>query len=183
MNMMEKRIALGDHGAQLWTRDLAKKIRIEVDGALESLPDGGVLVIDATGVEVFDFSFANELFGKTLIRLSAEFPGRFVVVVGLKEYTRVNLNEALKSLGLTMIEKKGRSLQLIGKVHPTDQETFLAVTSAKRPVSASAIGEQLGVALTAMNERLAKLAKLGLVRRQPAVSAAGREQYAYTALE
>lgn len=183
MNMMEKRIALGKHGSQLWTRDLARKIRVDVDAALEALPEGGVLVIDAADVEVFDFSFANELFGKTLIKLSTEFQGRFVVVVGLKEYTRLNLNEALKSLGLTMIEKKGRSHQLIGKVHPTDQETFLAVTSAKRPVSASKIGEELGVALTAMNERLTKLAKLGLVRRQPAVSAAGREQYEYTTLE
>ena len=82
-----------------------------------------------------------------------------------------------------MIEKKGRSLQLIGKVHPTDEDTFRAVAAAKRPVSASAIGEDLGVALTAMNERLTKLTKLGLVRRQPALSAAGREQYEYTSLE
>ncbi|OQZ05372.1 MAG: hypothetical protein B6D36_10495 [Planctomycetes bacterium UTPLA1] len=183
MNMMEKRIALGEKGSQLWTRDLAKEIRVGVDAAFEALPEGGVIVIDAADVEVFDFSFANELFGKTLLRLSSEYQGRFVVVTGLKEYTRVNLNEALKSLGLTMIERKGKSLLLIGKVHPTDLETFRAVASAKGPVSATALGEKLEVALTAMNERLTKLAKLGLVRRRPAVSAAGREQYEYTVLE
>jgi hypothetical protein len=47
---------------------------------LEELHAGDVMVIDAQGVEVFDYSFANELFGKTLLSLAAEHPGRFLVV-------------------------------------------------------------------------------------------------------
>jgi hypothetical protein len=141
-----------------------------------------VLVVDATQVEVFDFSFANELFGKTALSLPVEHPGRFVVVAGLTEYTRLNLNEALKSLGLVMIERHGKSHRLLGKVHPADEETFMAVVKAKSPVNATELGQKLGVALTAMNERLTKLARLGLMRRQCAKSAAGREQYEYSVL-
>lgn len=182
MKEMEKRLGLSAYGKHLWTRETAKTIRPELEAMLDSLPEGGVLVLDLAGVEVFDFSFANELFGKTALSLPQEHPGRFVVVSGLTEYTRINLGEALKSLGLVMIERHGKSHRLLGKPHPADEETFMAVLSAKSAVSAAGIGQKLGVALTAMNERLVKLAKLGLVRRQAGVSAAGREQYEYSVL-
>jgi hypothetical protein len=183
MKEMERCVELSKEGPHLWTRDLAKKLRHAVDAALEALPEGGVLVVDAKGVEVFDFSFANELFGKTLLRLPTEYPGRFVVVQGLTEYTRLNLAEALKSLGLAIIERKGTTPRLLGKIHPTDQQTFDAVRKAKDPASAAALAAKLDVGLTAMNERLSKLAKLGLVRRSNAVSPAGREQYEYSVLK
>jgi hypothetical protein len=40
----------------------------------------------------------------------------------------------LESLGLAIIERKGRKLHLLGKVHPADQETFEAIVRAKGPV-------------------------------------------------
>jgi CheY-like chemotaxis protein len=64
---------------------------------------GDVLAIDASGVEVFDFSFAAELFGKTVATLGAEYPGRFLIVEGLTDCTRENLNQALEGSNLLMI--------------------------------------------------------------------------------
>src|SRR5688572_18995933 len=94
--------------AQLWTRELARKVRLQVEKGLESCEPGDALVIDAKGVQVFDYSFANELFGKILINLPTEHPGRFVLVTNLTTYTRENLSKALEGLGLAMIERKGR---------------------------------------------------------------------------
>jgi len=177
---MERRHKLP--GPTLWTREKAKKIRTEVTDILEELDVGDTLVIDLSAVEVFDYSFANELFGKTMLALAHEYSGRFVVVEGLTEYTRENLGKALEGLNLAMIERRKGKLRLIGKVHSADTETFDAIAASKIPVSAGTLSKELGLNQTAMNERLSKLTSLGLVRRDKAASAAGREQYEYRVL-
>jgi len=179
---MEKRFPLGEYGKQLWTREKAKEIRPQLQGMLQKLNAGETLVLDMRGVEVFDYSFANELFAKTLLTLPVDYPGRFLVVENLTTYTRENLEKTLESVGLAMIERKGKTLHLLGKLHPADQMTFDAVARAKEPVTAAELSSQLDVNLTAMNERLSKLARLGLVRREKGISPAGREQYLYAVL-
>jgi predicted transcriptional regulator len=177
---MEKTFPLGERGQHLWTRELAREIRGDLERALGELKPGSALVIDLKGVEVFDYSFANEFFGKSILRLSDEYPGCFLLVEHVTAYARENLVKALESLGLAMIERKGGKLQLLGKVHSADQATFQAIERAKGPVTAAVLTSRLNVNLTAMNERLAKLSKLGLVRRERGTSSAGREQYEYS---
>jgi hypothetical protein len=179
---MEKRFALKRHGVHLWTREKARQIRSQLTGVLEGLATGDVLVIDAAGVEVFDFSFANELFGKMISSLAAEHPGRFVIVENLTEYASENLSKALESSNLMMIERQQGKFGLLGKVHPADRGTFAEIVSAGLAVSASALSKKLEVNLTAMNERLSKLTNLGIVRRERGSSASGREQYVYRLL-
>ena len=179
---METRFALVKYGKHLWTRELARRVRTSVNEQLDDLGPGSTLALDLKGVEVFDFSFANELFGKTVLAMPNEYPGRFLLVENLTEYTRENLSKALESLGLVMVERHRGELSLIGKYHPADEETFAAVVASKNPISAGALSKQLGVNLTAMNERLSKLASLALVRREKAASTAGREQYEYRVL-
>ena len=60
--------------------------------------------------------------------------------------------------------------------------TFDAIVRAKEPITAAELSSQLDVNLTAMNERLSKLARMGLVRREKGTSPAGREQYLYAVL-
>ncbi len=180
---MEERFRIATkYGPHLWTRELARKIRTEVTAMLERLDPGGTLVVDLQGVEAFDFSFANELFGRTLMELPRVFPGRFVVIENLTSYTRENLASALKGLGLVAIERRGRDLHLVGDTHPVDVQTFAAVFRARKPVTAADLSKRLKVNLTAVNERLSKLTDLGLVRRDSGLSAAGRRQYEYTVL-
>lgn len=176
---MEKKFALKEFGTQLWTREKARPIRSRLVDALELLRAGDVLAVDASGVDVFDFSFAAELFGKALSRLGVDYPGRFVIVQGLTESARENLNQALEASNLIMIERHGNELRLLGKVHPTDQDTFKAILGAGEAVSAAALGKKLDVTMTAMNERLSKLHNLGVIRREKSSSASGREQYVY----
>lgn len=176
---MEKKFALKQFGTQLWTRETARPIRSRLLNELELLREGDVLSIDASSVEVFDFSFAAELFGKGLSRLSVDYPGRFVIADGLSEAARENLNQALEAASLIMIERHGGDYRLLGKVHPFDGETFRAILDAGEAVSAAALGKKLDVNPTAMNERLSKLNSLGVVRREKSSSASGREQYVY----
>jgi hypothetical protein len=179
LKMMEKKFTLREFGPQLWTREKARPIRSRLCDVLESLKAGDVVAIDASGVEVFDFSFAAELFGKTLSTLGVEYPGRFLIVEGLTDCTRENLNQALEGSNLLVIERKGGKLRLLGKVHPADEATFAGILNAGEAESAGALSQKLDVNLTAMNERLSKLSNLGIVRREKSSSASGREQYVY----
>jgi len=176
---MDKNFSLGTYGPQLWTREMAKDIRGEVESVLGALATGDTLVIDAKGVEVFDYSFANELFGKILLGATREYPGRFLIVENLTKYTEENLAKALEGMGIVMIQRKGKGLSLLGKVHPADEATFSALHSAGKPLLASQLAKVLKININAMNERLTKLTNLGVIRREKATSPAGRELYAY----
>lgn len=178
---MEKKLPLIDFGTQLWGRERGREVRVRLEAMLDELGAGDVAVINADEVEVFDFSFANELFAKALLRLTATYPGRFLIVEGLTEYTHQNLEKALESLNLAVVERVGGAVRLLGKAHPADHETFAAIVRAHEPITAATLRDQLGINLTAINERLAKLTSLGVVRRETGVSSAGREQYIYSA--
>ena len=132
------------------------------------------------GVEVFDYSFANELFGKTIISLANEYKNRFFIVENLSSYTRENLDRALETLNMIMIEHKNNKLELIGKVHPADSQTFNLIKGSTKPVTAIELKDKLNINLTAVNERLTKLTEQGVVMRDNGVSGAGRQQYIYS---
>jgi hypothetical protein len=178
---MEKQFNLRQYGSHLWMREKGRQIRMRLAGILENLEVGDVLVINSRGVDVFDFSFADELFGKTLRAFGTQYPGRFVIVENLTDSTSENLVKALESLNLMVIERIKGKLGLLGKVHPADQETFAEVVRSGG-ISAAALSKKLNVNATAMNERLAKLTNLGLVRREKGSSASGREQFVYRVL-
>jgi hypothetical protein len=161
------------------TRERARDLRSELERLLDDAAEGDIVVIDLQGIEAFDFSFANELFGKTLLALSEAHPGRLVVVENLTPYTRENLEKALEGLQLAVIERQAGRLSLLGRLHAADKVTFGAIAASREPLTASALKDALEVNLTAMNERLSKLSKMGLVWRRRSVSAAGREQYEY----
>jgi hypothetical protein len=167
---------------QLWTREFARQIRDELNVILNEINTGDTLIIDAKDIEVFDYSFANELFGKTLISLSTENVGKFLVVENLTDYCRENLSKALESLNLIVIEKIDAKYRLLGNVHPADQETFEQFLKANKPLTANDLRENLGINITAANERLSKLIKLAIIRRENVVSKAGRQQFQYLTL-
>jgi hypothetical protein len=179
---MVKRFGLSNYGPQLWTREKAKEIRSDLNSVLEDCQPGEVLIIDAKGVEVFDFSFANELFGKSILSLATEYPERFLAVENLSEYAKENLIKTLEGLNVAMLELGGNGYQIIGKLHPAYVATFQAVAASNRAMSANLVKDAFGINLTAANERLSKLVSLGLLRREKATSEAGREQFIYSAI-
>lgn len=177
---MEERFPL--RGPHLWTREAARPLREEVARRLERLAPGDVLVVDAAAVEVFDFSFAAELFGRTVLVLPGAYPGRFFAVEHLTPYARENLETMLERMDLAMVELVEGHPHLLGKVHPADEETLNAMVSMREPITAAQLRERLGVTINAANERLSKLVSMGLVRRERSKSPAGREQFLYRTL-
>ncbi len=180
---MEQRIVVP--GPHLWTRERGRELRPQVAATLEALAEGDVLVLDLGEVQAFDYSFAAEYFGRTILSLMSDHPGLFVIVEGLTEYTRENLTQALSGIGtggVFMIERLNGAHRLIGKVHPADTDTFQSILEAAGPVSSADVRDELNITLNAANERLSKLAGLGVIRRERGRSSAGREQYLYRTL-
>jgi len=182
MGEMEYRFNLSKYGSHLWTRPKAREVKSYLLNELEKNQVGDTLIIDTQGVEIFDYSFANELFGKIQLNLATEYSGRFIVIENLNAHTRENLIKGLEELNLMAIERRGEQIKLIGKTHPTDQTTFETILRLKDPVTANQLKEHLGLNINAMNERLSKLAGFGIIRREKATSQAGREQFVYSAL-
>ena len=129
-------------------------VRADLHRILEKANEGDIIVLDLHGVDVFDFSFANELFGKTLLSVPAEFPGRFIMFEHLNPYTRENLINALEGMKLMAIYRTSGKYELIGKLHPADVETFNAIAQLRQPSTAARLAEMFRVNLTAMHERL-----------------------------
>lgn len=170
---------LRTHGKRLWTREKAIDVRPRLEKLLQEAASGEIVRIDCEDVEVFDFSFAAELFVKTLSSIAVNYPGRCVVFGGLTDYTRENLNAALREAGLMAVETDGRAVRLLGKFSPSDEQTLQMLYDQKKPYSVRELANELRINVTAANERLTKLARMAVLRRESAPT--GRTQQLFLA--
>jgi hypothetical protein len=152
--------------------------RHKLEAELLASSTGDTVVLDAAGVDAFDISFAGELIVPVVSMLATQYPGRFLVLEHLNEVTRENAGIALELRGLAVVERRGRSLSLLGKVAAVDQETFVRLSRPGQEMTAPELAHDLGLALTAANERLAKLVRLGLTRKSEAAD--GSRAFRYT---
>ncbi|MBV9865030.1 MAG: DUF4325 domain-containing protein [Abitibacteriaceae bacterium] len=73
--------SLGEYGTQLAMRPYGRKVQEALDSLLRRLPPGGVLVVNFDGVEMMDYSFADEAFGTLYSRMAAkEYADRYLVL-------------------------------------------------------------------------------------------------------
>lgn len=165
---------------RLWGHAPGREIRAEIETLLDTIPAGDVLKIELAPVEVMDFSFSSELFGKLYSSWATAYPGRAVVLANPSEYVKTNLSAALAALNLLALTVKGvRNWDILGKVSDTDRETLAAVAKRKT-TTAPVIAEDLGIKLTTCNQRLRKLSDHGLLLRTKTTAASGGDQYTYT---
>ncbi len=178
MKAMKRQVVL--ERPQLWGHGPGREIRAMIEAELDAVPVGESLRIELKHVEVMDFSFSSETFGKLYSSLAVAYPGRGLILANLSDYVRVNLDAALQALGLQALTVKGvRSLDLIGKVADTDRPTLAALAKRKR-ATAPEIADDLGIKLTTCNQRLRKLADAGAIVRTKMSATSGGEQYIYT---
>lgn len=171
----------GGNNSTLWTRKEGKALREKLFNYLDSLQTKDALVIDISSIKAFDFSFANEFFGKLILEFPTDHSDTLIFIEGLSEHTREDLNQALESLDLMMVERVDGKLALIGKVSEIHKKTYEAIIEEEQPLASIQLKDKLGIKLTAANERLSKLVDKRVIRRTVSVSEAGREQFLYAA--
>jgi hypothetical protein len=175
-------VASGEAGGKLMvTRGTGRRVREALAEALEGLPSGGVLYVDTRGVELMDYSFADEALGILVSRVSAgEYGDRRVVLVEEDRELLENIEASLRQRDLAMVrvDKPGARPQIVGEVPEHLVETLREIQDAGSITNAE-LAAKLGLNHTACNNRAANLFKLGLIHRHKNTAAPGGRQYSY----
>ena len=164
-------VASGEAGGKLMvTRGTGRRVREALAEALEELPSGGVLYVDTRGVELMDYSFADEALGILVSRVAAgEYGDRRVVLVEEDRELLENIEASLRQRGLAMVrvDEPGAAPRIVGEVSDAG-----SITNAD-------LAARLGLNHTACNNRATNLLKLGLIHRRKNTAAPGGRQYSY----
>jgi hypothetical protein len=178
-------VASGDAGGAggklMVTRGTGRRVREALVEALEGLPAGGVLYVDTRGVELMDYSFADEALGILASRVAAgEYGDRRVVLVEEDRELLENVEASLRQRGLAMVrvDEPGGAPGIVGEVPDHLVETLHAIHVAGSITNAD-LAAKLGLNHTAMNNRATRLFKLGLIHRRKNTAAPGGRQYSY----
>jgi MarR family len=175
-------VASGEAGGKLMvTRGSGRRVREALAEALERLPSGGVLYVDTRGVELMDYSFADEALGILASRVAAgEYGDRHVVLVEENRELLENIEASLRQRALAMIrvDEPGASPEIVGEVPEHLVETLRVIYEAGEITNAD-LAAKLGINHTACNNRATRLFKLGLIHRHKNTAAPGGRQYSY----
>ena len=175
-------VASGEAGGKLMvTRGTGRRVREALAEALEGLPSGGVLYVDTRGVELMDYSFADEALGILVSRVSAgEYGDRRVVLVEEDRELLENIEASLRQRALAMVrvDEPGARPHIVGEVPEHLVETLREIQDAGSITNAE-LAAKLGLNHTACNNRAANLFKLGLIHRHKNTAAPGGRQYSY----
>jgi hypothetical protein len=175
-------VATGEAGGKLMvTRGTGRRVREALGEVLEGLPGGGVLYVDTRGVELMDYSFADEALGILVSRVAAgEYGDRHVVLVEEDRELLENIEASLRQRGLAMVrvDQPGTTPKIVGEVPDHLLETLRVIYEAGSITNAD-LASRLGLNHTACNNRATRLFKLGLIHRQKNTAAPGGRQYSY----
>jgi MarR family len=175
-------VASGEAGGKLMvTRGTGRRVREALAEALEGLPSGGVLYVDTRGVELMDYSFADEALGILVSRVAAgEYGERRVVLVEEDRELLENIEASLRQrdLAMTRVDELGVTPKIVGELPEHLVETLSAIREAGL-ISNADLAAKLGINHTACNNRATRLFKLGLVHRRKNTAAPGGRQYSY----
>lgn len=175
-------VASGEAGGKLTvTRGTGRRVREALAETLEELPSGGVLYVDTRGVELMDYSFADEALGILVSRVAAgEYGDRHVVLVEEDRELLENIEASLRQRGLAMVrvDEPGATPQIVGEVPEHLVETLQVIYNAGSITNAD-LAARLGLNHTACNNRATRLFKLGLIYRHKNTAAPGGRQYSY----
>lgn len=171
----------GAGGKLMVTRGTGRRVREALAEILEGLPAGGVLYVDTRGVELMDYSFADEALGILVSRVaSGEYGDRRVVLVEEDRELLENVEASLRQRGLAIVrvDEIGAGPAIVGDVPGHLVDTLDAILTAGSITNAD-LAAKLGLNHTAMNNRATRLFKLGLIQRSKNTAAPGGRQYSY----
>ena len=171
----------GFGGKLMVTRSTGRAVREALEEALVALPKGGVLYVDTRGVELMDYSFADEALGILASRAaSGEYGDRHLVLVEEDRDLLENVEASLRqrSLAIIRVDEVGAEPSIVGEVPEHLVATLQAIYDAGS-ITNAALAAKLGLNHTACNNRATRLAKLGLIHRRIETAAPGGRQYTY----
>ena len=202
--------SLGAWGKHLAMRPQGRRVQQELDTLLRQLPPDSVLVVDFAGVEMMDYSFADEALGAIFSRMSArEYPDRYIILASgegeldsaLLENVEVALrqrdvaalvlpkdqindaSDAIASALPIVLRAEAAEAWSVAGTLPQHLVDTLRAVMEKQQVTVRELADELKIdSPTACNNRIARLHQLRLVRRAAAIVPEGGRQYFYSSV-
>ncbi|OGW06335.1 MAG: hypothetical protein A2W77_05480 [Nitrospinae bacterium RIFCSPLOWO2_12_39_16] len=157
---------LKNGSADLVTRQSGQVIRERIERDISKEKDGEVIALDFSKIGIIDYSCADEIVAKLISRLtSSEYGDKYIVLTGLSENQKENIEVALERKELSVMAEMTDSRKiLIGSLNNYLKETLDLILS-KGKITASELSDELKLPANTSGTRLLNLYKKRLVKR------------------
>ena len=151
--------------SDLVTRPTGAAVREQIERQLAEASDAPVVAIDFTHVGLLDFSCADEIVAKLILRHRDGAPGRHLLFRGMSESHLDAIEAVLEHHGLALaLECSDGAWLLVGAVGDEERAAFRAALRLER-LDAAALAGALGVTVEEAERWLSALARHRLVVR------------------
>jgi len=159
----------------LVTRHSGQVIRERIERDIETEDNGSVIALDFSKIGVVDYSCADEIVAKLVSRLlSGEYGDKYIVLTGLTENQKENIEVALERKDLAVMAwMRNGSRVLIGNLNNYLQKT-LDLVLKKGKITARDLSAAFKLPANTSGTRLLNLHKKRLVRRMDEMKNGGR---------
>jgi transcription initiation factor IIE alpha subunit len=166
---------LKNGSSDLVTRQSGQKIRSRIERDLENEKDGEVIALDFSKIGVIDYSCADEIVAKLISRLlSGEYGDKYIVLTGLNENQKENIEVALERKELAvMAETRSGMRILLGTLNNYLKQTLNLILK-KGKITAKDLSEAMKLEANTSGMRLLNLHKKRIVRRIDEMRDGGR---------
>ncbi len=166
---------LRNGSSNLVTRLSGQAIRGRIERDIAKEGDRAVIALDFSRIGVIDYSCADEIVAKLVSRLlGGEYGDKYILLTGLNENQKENIEVALERKGLAVMAKtKGNRKTLLGNINNYLKQT-LDIIFKKNKVTARELSEVMELEANTSGTRLLNLHKKRLVRRTEEIMNGGR---------
>jgi len=166
---------LKNGSSDLVTRPSGQVIRERIERDISKEKDGEGIALDFSRIGIIDYSCADEIVAKLISRLlSGEYGDKYIILIGLNENQKENIEVALERKDLAVIaEMKDGKKTFIGNLNNYLQET-LNFISLKKKITAGDLSTALKLPANTSGTRLLNLHKKRLVKRVDEIRDGGR---------
>jgi hypothetical protein len=166
---------LKNGSSDLVTRPSGQVIRERIEKDIEKEKNGEVIALDFSKIEIIDYSCADEIVAKLVSRLlSGEYGDKYIILTGLNENQKENIEVALERKELAVIANMRDGKQvLLGSLNNYLKETLNLIVK-KSKITASELSKAMKLEANTSGTRLLNLHKKRLVKRIDANRNGGR---------
>ena len=159
----------------LVTRPSGHAIRERIERDISTEKDGEIIALDFSKIEIIDFSCADEIVAKLISRLiSGEYGDKYIMLTGLNENQKENIEVALERKGLAvMVKTRGGEGVLLGDLNNYLKET-LDIIHKKGKITARELSGAMKFEMNTSGTRLLNLFKKRLVKRTEEIRDGGK---------
>jgi len=163
----------------LVTRKTGEQLRTKVENEI-NLCESNLIILDFNNVKIVDYSFADELIAKLLLRfISGEFGEKRVMLANTNAEIKENIEVALiqRQIAVLIIDKNG-TIGFCGHLKEHLKEV-LKIIFREKELSARQLAEIQNTTVNVSNNRLLELTKMRLISRREQLIEGGGKQYIY----